>query len=167
MKPILLPLLFALLCLALNACQPKGGETTPETIDGTEFRRDAVLHISAPDGTRKASFEVEIAATPQAITQGLMYRESLAANRGMLFDPQGLADTGFWMKNTYIPLDIIFIDENSRVMNIARATKPFSTEHIPPEGIYRYVLEVNAGIADTYNFSIGDKIEWTTESPEP
>jgi uncharacterized membrane protein (UPF0127 family) len=95
--------------------------------------------------------------------QGLMYREEMAPDRGMLFDPEGLSDTYFWMKNTYMPLDIIFIDADQRVLNIARDTVPFSTEQIKPDGIYRYVLEINAGLAQKHDIDVGDKIEWTTD----
>lgn len=155
--------LSALLSLALGACKPKSEEPMPASMPGTEFRRDATLTVSAPDGSLKATFEVEIAATQQAIIQGLMYREEMAPNRGMLFDPDRLSDTYFWMKNTYIPLDIIFIDADQHVLNIARDTVPFSTEQIPPDGVYRYVLEINAGLAQQHHIAIGDKIEWTTE----
>ena len=74
-----------------------------------------------------------------------MYRESMAENQGMLFDPEGASDTAFWMKNTYIPLDIIFIDINKRISYIVENTVPFSEELIEAPAIYRYVLELNAG----------------------
>ena len=170
-----------LICLGLNACGPKkadpesqsmpGTDFHPEvglkddpesqSMPGTDFRHDADLAVKAPDGTLKANYAVEIASTPDAITQGLMYRQRIDENRGMLFDPQGPANTGFWMKNTYIPLDIIFIDENLQIMNIAAGTTPFSEELIPPGGIYRYVLELNSGQTAKHNITIGDKIKWT------
>lgn len=163
MRKTLILLTSALIVLSLHACKDHKPDPGSEEIEGTRFRRDASLTFSSPDGTPKARFEVEIASTPRAITQGLMFRESMAPNQGMLFDPEGLSDNGFWMKNTYIPLDMIFIDDQNRVMSIARDTKPFSTELIPPGGVYRYVLEINAGQADQQNLVIGDKIEWTKE----
>ncbi len=166
MRKILIYIIFPLLCVGLSACRKKDSESLPQTQTGTEFRQDALLTVSAPNGTLKATYEVEIAATPKTNMQGLMYRESMAENRGMLFDPQGLSDTSFWMKNTYIPLDIIYIDENNQIMNIASGTKPFSTQSISAGGIYRYVLEINAGQTGKHNIIIGDKIEWTKESPE-
>ncbi len=163
MRKTIILLASALIILSLNACRETKNDTGIEGIPGTRFRRDAILTVSSPDGTPKARFEVEIASTPRAITQGLMYRESMGPNQGMLFDPEGLSDTGFWMKNTYIPLDIIFIDDNNLVMNIARDTKPFSTDLISAGGIYRHVLEINAGQSEKQNLLIGDKIEWTKE----
>lgn len=124
------------------------------------FRKDAELLIIAPDGSARASFEVEIAATREATTRGLMWRESMAKNQGMLFDPHGLSNTSFWMKNTYLPLDIIFIDAERRILNIAENTRPFSEELIEPADVYRYVLEINAGSAREHNISIGDTITW-------
>lgn len=166
MRKLFLLALSALLIIGLNACKPKGEETRPEALPGTQFRRDAILSVSAPDGSLRTTFEVEIAATPNATRQGLMYRAEMAPNRGMLFDFQGLTNTTFWMKNTYIPLDVVFIDEDSRILSIASDAKPFSTDKIPPGGIYRYALEINAGQAKQHNLTIGDKIEWTTELSE-
>ena len=129
-------------------------------VSKSSFRKDAELLISAPDGTIRANFEVEIAATREETTRGLMWRESMAPNQGMLFDPHGLSNTSFWMKNTYLPLDIIFIDAERRILNIAENTHPFSEELIEPADVYRYVLEINAGTAREHNISIGDTITW-------
>jgi uncharacterized membrane protein (UPF0127 family) len=160
MRGIITVILAAFLALGLGACKKEAQEPVPEVIMGTEFRHDADLTVTGQDGKQKAAFEVEIAATEEANMQGLMYRESMARNRGMLFDPEGLSRNPFWMKNTYMPLDIIFIDENSRIMKIAAHTKPFSEDTIDSGGIYRYVLEINAGLSDELGLAIGDKISW-------
>ncbi|MGC9362801.1 MAG: DUF192 domain-containing protein, partial [Candidatus Syntrophosphaera sp.] len=110
-----------------------------------------------------ARFDIEIASSEQASMQGLMYRENLDESQAMLFDPEGLANTPFWMKNTYIPLDIIFIDDDNRIMNIVENTRPFSEERIYSDGIYRYVLEINAGLSEKHGLTPGDRIEWTKE----
>lgn len=166
MQKTLIYMVSCLLSLGLNACHKKAEDSQPQSLPGTEFRHDANLTVSAPDGTLKATYAVEIVANPKANMQGLMYRESMAENRGMLFDPQGLSDSSFWMKNTYISLDIIYIDDLGQIFNIASGTKPFSTELIPAGDLYRYVLEINAGQTKKYNITIGDKIEWTKESLE-
>mgnify|MGYP000849655004 FL=1 len=155
-------LFIVVFCLALgfNGCKSKPEEKSFDSIKGTEFRKDATLTITAPTGEVKAIYEIEIAATEAACTQGLMYRESMAENRGMLFDPKGPSETPFWMKNTYIPLDIIFIDKDKKIMHIAKNNTPFTEEMIAPNGIYRYVLELNAGQAEKHNLKIGDLVQW-------
>ena len=160
MQKGILFLLFFCLALGFNGCKSKPEEKPVETIPGTEFRKDATLTITAPTGEVKATYEIEIADTENACTQGLMYRESMAENRGMLFDPKGLADTPFWMKNTYIPLDIIFIDKDKKIIQITENNTPFSEEMIAPMGSYRYVLELNAGQAAKHNLKIGDLVQW-------
>ena len=102
---------------------------------------------------------VEIASTPEEIERGLMYRKSLCQTCGMLFSFPDSQKRSFWMKNTPIPLDIIFIDENYKVLNIAKNTTPYSTESLFSEGKVRYVLEVNAGWSAKNNLKKGDLIE--------
>lgn len=141
----------------------EGKASQSETIPGTQFRKDGELAILSSGGIPKARFDIEIASSEQASMQGLMYRESMDESQAMLFDPEGLANTPFWMKNTYIPLDIIFIDDDSRIMNIVENTRPFSEERIYSDGIYRFVLEINAGLSGQFGLTPGDKVEWTKE----
>lgn len=153
------------LILSLGACNknPKSRQDDPaeNAISGTIFRKDGELSIQAPDGCMRGQFDIELANTEKTVNQGLMYRESMAENQAMLFDPRGLSRNPFWMKNTYIPLDILFIDDAQQIINIAENTHPFSEESIDPRGIYRHVLEINAGLAHKLNLSIGDKVTWT------
>lgn len=155
-------LFLLVLCISLGfyGCRSKPEEKPVETIPGTEFRKDATLTITSPTGDIKAVYEIEIAATKTACTQGLMYRESMAENRGMLFDPRSPAETPFWMKNTYIPLDIIFLDKDKKIMQITENNTPFSEDMIATRESYRYVLELNAGQAAKHNLKIGDQIQW-------
>ncbi len=155
-----------LLTLGLAACHQKDLEPIEDNIEGTDFRFDALLTISTESDAPKASYEVEIASTAKATAQGLMHRESMAENQGMLFDPEGLSNTAFWMKNTYIPLDIIFIDTNKRISYIVENTIPFSEELIEAPDIYRYVLEINAGQTKKKELKIGDKIKWIENTSE-
>jgi len=162
----LLSLMILTLVLGLSACKrepksPETDQTAESAIPGTIFRKDGELSILAPDGNLRGSFGIELANTERTITQGLMYRESMASNQAMLFDPQGLSRNPFWMKNTYLPLDILFIDDERRIMHIAENTHPFSEETIQPGGIYRYVLEINAGLAHQLKLNIGDTLTWT------
>ncbi len=103
-------------------------------------------------------FSVEVMRTDAQRERGLMFRRFLPADRGMLFDFKTEQPVMMWMKNTYIPLDMIFIAKSGRVVGIAADTEPLS-EHIIPSGApVLAVLEVNAGTAAKINLKIGDKV---------
>ncbi|MFH1473412.1 MAG: DUF192 domain-containing protein [Candidatus Aenigmatarchaeota archaeon] len=106
-------------------------------------------------------FDVSLALTPEERSRGLMFVEHLDDDRGMLFvfDRSGIYP--FWMKNTLIPLDIIWLDSDSSVVFISRDTQPCissTCDSTNPEKQASYVLEINAGISDRMNIDIGDKM---------
>lgn len=104
---------------------------------------------------------IEIADSPEERQQGLMFRTSLSEDQGMLFIFEQSAQVSFWMKNTLIPLDIVFIDENKQIADIQTAqpcTADPCTLYKPPQPVL-YVLEVNAGFAEKYGIKVGDKVE--------
>jgi uncharacterized membrane protein (UPF0127 family) len=107
-------------------------------------------------------FQVEIADSPAEAQQGLMWRGSMPADRGMLFDMLaahgGVGPQAFWMKNTYIPLDIIYIGEDGRIVSIAKNTQPLSEASIPSGAPARAVLEINAGLSDRLGIAPGDRV---------
>jgi uncharacterized membrane protein (UPF0127 family) len=109
---------------------------------------------------RGSCFSVEIADTPDEREAGLMYRETLGEDRGMLFIFEQDGKHAFWMKNTLIPLDMIWIDKGTRIVHIERDVKPCSDDPCPsyssPEEAL-YVLEINAGISEELGFEVGDK----------
>jgi uncharacterized membrane protein (UPF0127 family) len=113
---------------------------------------------------KKTCFNVELAVTPEETERGLMYRETLASDAGMLFIlPEESTNYFFWMKNTLIPLDIIWLDGNHRVISINRNMQPCHQAECPtvnPGMPARYVLEVNAGTADAINLTAGDAMEF-------
>lgn len=84
----------------------------------------------------------------------------MAPEQGMLFVFDGTRSHSFWMQDTYISLDMIFIDYDNNIFNIAENTVPFSTELIEPGGYNKYTLEIIAGSAGRLNIQKGDKIEW-------
>jgi len=102
---------------------------------------------------------VEIARSLDEIERGLMYRSELCDKCGMLFVFPVSRQQSFWMKNTKISLDIIFVDENGIILNIAKNTTPFSTNSILSDGPAKYVLEVNAGFSEKNNLKKGNKID--------
>ncbi|MDA9436055.1 DUF192 domain-containing protein [Bradyrhizobium sp. CCBAU 51627] len=103
-------------------------------------------------------FSVEMATTEEEKQTGLMYRKELADGKGMLFDFNPEQEVSMWMKNTYVPLDMIFIRADGRILRIAENTEPLSTRIISSRGPARAVLEVVAGTAQKYGIRVGDRV---------
>jgi uncharacterized protein len=114
------------------------------------------LEIVAKNGVHV--FSVEMATTEEEKTTGLMYRKELPDGKGMLFDFSPEQQVSMWMKNTYIPLDMIFIRADGRILRIAENTEPLSTKIIPSGGPAKGVLEVIAGTAQKYGIQPGDRV---------
>jgi uncharacterized membrane protein (UPF0127 family) len=115
------------------------------------------LTIVAASGRHE--FQVEVMENEEQRARGLMFRREMAADRGMLFDFKQVQPVAFWMKNTYIPLDMIFIDERGEIVNIAENTEPLSERSVPSGKPVLGVLEVNAGISRKFGFKAGDRVE--------
>lgn len=110
-------------------------------------------------GGKTLRFKVEVVDTEASRERGLMYRMSLPRDRGMLFDfKQPQEQVSFWMKNTFIPLDIIFISPDGQIINIAKQAKPFDETPLPSAGPVLGVLEINGGEADQLGIGPGDKV---------
>jgi len=118
--------------------------------------QENVVTLTTEQG--RFSFTVEIADTPQERQVGLMGRTDLTAQQGMLFIFSSPALNSFWMKDTPLALDIIFIGEEELVQQIAANTVPFSEELISPDQAYLFVLEVLAGTAADIGLQVGDRI---------
>ena len=108
--------------------------------------------------TGSISYDVEIADTDQERAAGLMHRTELPNNRAMLFDFQQTRMVSMWMKNTPLPLDMLFIDESGTVVSVATNTKPQSLDVISSQRPVRFVLEVNAGQVELHGIKPGDKL---------
>lgn len=120
------------------------------------FERSGLI-IETAQG-QQHRFDVELAVTPAQQAQGLMYRQRMEPDAGMLFlydRPQGVA---MWMKNTLIPLDMFFIDARGRITGIEERTVPFSTQTIESPGLTSAVLELNAGTAERLGIRVGDRL---------
>lgn len=105
-------------------------------------------------------FSVELALTADQRSQGLMYRREMARDAGMLFDFGSRAGrASMWMKNTYIPLDMLFITPDGEIESIAERTTPHSLEAISSRGPVRYVLELSGGTAARLGIRPGDRVE--------
>jgi uncharacterized membrane protein (UPF0127 family) len=103
-------------------------------------------------------FTVELADTPETRARGLMFREFMPPNHGMLFDFLTEQPVAFWMRNTPLPLDMLFIDGKGIVVRIAARTTPYSEEPIPSGRPIRAVLEVNAGTAERLGIRPGARV---------
>ena len=103
-------------------------------------------------------FAVEVVDNDADRAKGLMYRKELPEGRGMLFDFHREQEVSFWMQNTYIPLDMVFIRGDGRILRIAENTEPLSTRLIPSGGPVRAVLEVVAGTAQKLGIAPGDRV---------
>jgi hypothetical protein len=114
------------------------------------------LEIASKNGVHV--FAVELASTPEEQARGLMFRRELPEGQGMLFDFHQEQPTTFWMKNTYIPLDMIFIRGDGRILRIAENTVPLSEALVPSGGPVRAVLEVVAGTAKKLGIAPGDRV---------
>lgn len=143
----------------------KVNESTQEKTEIKQFRIDAshpVLRIIiVTKNGDKFDLEVEIAKEEREKEIGLMFREKLEENKGMLFVYEADNSSKFWMKNCKIPLDIIFIDKDGVIIEIAKNAQPcyydpcaFYGSTLP----YRYVLEVNGGWSDKNEINLGDKM---------
>ncbi|WP_241911912.1 DUF192 domain-containing protein [Telmatospirillum siberiense] len=115
------------------------------------------LAIETADG-RSLAFSVEVAETPEQQTRGLMNRASLPADAGMLFDFGMDRPVAMWMKNTLIPLDMLFIKVDGTIAGIAERTVPMSLEVIASPGPVRAVLELNGGTSDRLGLKVGDRV---------
>lgn len=112
-----------------------------------------VLHTSGGD----LPVTVEVAATPAQQSLGLMYRKELGASAGMLFIFDKTTEHTFWMKNTVLPLDMIYLDDDRKIVGIVKDAVPFTTTPRTVGAPSRYVLEVNAGFSEKHGVKAGDQ----------
>jgi uncharacterized membrane protein (UPF0127 family) len=124
------------------------------------------LAIETGAGARHR-FEVEIVTTPEDIERGLMFRDAMAPDHGMLFDLGEARPVSFWMRNTRLPLDMLFIAEDGRIIGITPDAVPYSEDLIPSPGPVRAVLELNAGTAERLGIAAGDRVVYAFPAPVP
>ncbi|MGO1117367.1 DUF192 domain-containing protein [Rhodovibrionaceae bacterium A322] len=129
----------------------------PAVAQEVTFERD-VLEIVTQSGARH-SFSVEVAQTSEQMAQGLMYRQDLAPDAGMIFLHKRAKIAAMWMKNTFISLDMLFIDSKGRVQKIAKRTVPLSEKTIASNRRVLAVLELKGGTADRLGLAVGDRVE--------
>ena len=114
--------------------------------------------INGNTGKTLKGIDIEVADNPSERAQGMMFRKSMKDSEGMLFVMERNEQQGFWMKNTYIPLDIIFIGGDSTIVNIHKNAVPHNLTSLPSKGSAKYVVEVNGGWTSKMGIAAGDKI---------
>lgn len=159
----------ALLAGSLVACSPgESAKASAQASSSTPARTTVrhpvsgleVIDLVVERGSKRLPFRVELAASPQAQARGLMFRTELGDDEGMLFPSQVPEPRSFWMKNTPLSLDIIFVGTDGRITNIAAGTTPYSLEPVQSSGFTIAVLELRAGRAAELGIVPGDKVIW-------
>ncbi len=153
------------LAIVLAACSSRP-EAGAQAVQSTELAVHPesglrVVPLTIRRGERTLHFRVELARTATEQARGLMFRQKMGADEGMIFPSDSPREgVSFWMKNTVIPLDIIFIGPDRRIINIAANTVPYSLTPVPAAGATVGVLELNGGRAAELGIVPGDKVEW-------
>src|SRR5690606_13724609 len=153
--------LIILFCMALVGCQTE----TKKEIKSTEvsFKKEGELSILKGDSLKVGDIDIEIADNDYERQTGLMYRTKMEDNQGMLFIFEDEQPRSFFMKNTSIPLDLLFIDSNNVIISNIENAAPMSEESLLSQGPAQYVLELNAGMIALWNLQNGDRIQFTKE----
>ena len=126
-----------------------------------EFQKQGELSFNSTDGNFITQIDIEIADDDAERATGLMNRYKLEENQGMMFVFPYEDYQSFWMKNTILPLDMIFVNKEREIVKIHKNTKPFADNiSYPSERPAIYVIEVNAGFTEKYDIKAGDKIVW-------
>jgi uncharacterized membrane protein (UPF0127 family) len=125
---------------------------------GADLQKFPTSELTIISATGPHRFKVELAETPEQMTQGLMFRTKLAPNAGMLFDYQQPTAATMWMRNTLIPLDMLFVDAQGRIVNIRERTVPQSLDVIAAAAPVRAVIELNGGTAARLGIAPGDQV---------
>ena len=155
---VLLPLLMLVAACGDNASTARTDTTEPpeETIS---FRIDGTLDFLR-QGELLMTIDIEIAEGDSAVQRGMMQRTSFPANTGMLFLFDDVVIRNFWMGNTPLSLDLLFIDADSQIVDFAKYATPFSDDTISSRVPAQFVLEMPAGFVDSQGIVEGDKARW-------
>lgn len=157
----LLPLL-----LLLSACVAQSPTTSPESTTPSESTPESLTPVIFETDRGPVRFVAEVVDTPAGRQKGLMFRESLPEMTGMLFVFPNESQRSFWMKNTLIPLDMIFIRSDKTVLGIVENAEPQTESSRSVPGASQYVLELIGGSAQRYRLEAGQSVKFATVLPE-
>ncbi|MBN4070368.1 DUF192 domain-containing protein [Olleya sp. AH-315-F22] len=159
MKRIVFTLVLSSILFNFSSCKEGNKIIKPIKI---EFKKEGELTIfkSISDSVI-TTFDIEIADTDYETQTGLMHRHSMLENRGMLFVFPEMSLRSFYMKNTYIPLDIIYLDKDKLIVSIQENAKPLNKTSLTSQVPAQYVFEINAGLTQKWSLKVGDRMEFT------
>ena len=148
-RPFKCLLLFVVISLISSAANAQSGLTS--------FEKDELTIVTEEGAEHR--FEVELAVDPKQQAQGLMFRQQMAADAGMLFIYKPSREAVMWMQNTFLPLDMLFIRSDGRIVKIVERTVPQSRKRIPAGEPVTGVLELNGGTVSRLGIKTGDRVE--------
>jgi uncharacterized membrane protein (UPF0127 family) len=160
----LIPILL-LMPAVLAACSPMSSEARQQSSPAAAPSRHPtsgldVIPLTITSTKGRHAFRVEVARTAAEQAKGLMFRTAMGADEGMLFPRNPPDRASFWMRNTVIPLDLVFIAPDRRILNIAANAVPYDETSLSSAGPVIAVLELNGGRAAQLGIAPGDKVDW-------
>ncbi|NRR91736.1 DUF192 domain-containing protein [Winogradskyella undariae] len=145
-----------------SSCKEEKKTTSVDKVE-VSFKKEGTLTLNkATSDSIIKTIDIEIADDEYTTQTGLMYRTELETNQGMLFMFPDSQMRSFYMKNTKIPLDIIYIDENKTIVSFQKNAKPMDETSLPSEAPAKYVLEIYGGLSNVWNLNVGDTISFET-----
>ncbi|PKB19408.1 hypothetical protein B0I00_1640 [Novosphingobium kunmingense] len=151
------------LVLTAAACSPSSGDAAPQSTQAAVAVHPVsglpVIALTVTHAGTVRGFRVEVASTSQEQARGLMFRTEMGADEGMIFPMNPPRTASFWMRNTVIPLDMIFVGTDGRILNI-RTAQPYDETPQPSAGVVKAVLELNGGRARQLGIEPGDRVDW-------
>lgn len=158
----LIVLAISSILLFITSCKEEEKVIKPIEIT---FKKEGELKLfKGTSDSLITSFNIEIADDDYETQTGLMHRKSMEDNNAMLFIFPDMRTRSFYMKNTYISLDIIYLDNDNTIVSIQENAKPLDETSLPSEGPAQYVLEVNGGLSQQWSITAGDRMEFTKSS---
>jgi uncharacterized membrane protein (UPF0127 family) len=153
--------LLAVPALALAACSPQAGAApTPEAPSTHPVSGLPVIPLAIAHDGKTHRFRVEVAASDEEQEHGLMFRTEMGADEGMIFPKEPAQMRAFWMRNTVIPLDMVFIGPDHRIVNIIANAEPYTLDSRPSAAPVIAVLELNGGRTAQLGIGPGDTVTW-------
>ena len=161
MKRLVFILIIGSFLFSLASCKEDNKLVNPIKI---EFKKEGELSLyDSKSDSIITTFNIEIADTDYETQTGLMHRHSMKDDSAMLFIFPEMSLRYFYMKNTYIPLDIIYLNKNKVIVSIQENAKPLDEASLPSQFPAQYVLEINAGSSQKWSIEIGDSMEFTKQ----